>query len=126
MQVVTGTVVHGKALGRTVGMPTANLDVEQKQLPDAGVYATRLVCKDRVLDSVTNIGRRPSVDNDQKITVETFILDFDENIYGEHVTLEIYKFLRPVMKFHNLEEVKEQVRKDVLNARDYFRVTLEK
>lgn len=126
MQVVTGTVVHGKGLGRTVGMPTANLDVEQKHLPKPGVYATRLVCKNRVLDSVTNIGTRPSVDNDHRITVETFILDFDEDIYGEHVALEIYKFLRPVMKFCNLKEVQEQVEKDVISARIYFAESLKK
>lgn len=116
-----GEVVHGKALGRTVGMPTANLSIAHEKLPGSGVYATRIEIEERRFDSITNIGRRPSVDQDEEITVETYIFDFDEEIYGQIVKLEVLTFLRPVMKFESLEEVHEQVEKDILEAKAYFR-----
>ena len=118
--VLKGEVVHGKALGRTVGMPTANLCIEEK-LPESGVYATRIVIDERVFDSITNIGKRPSVDQDDNVTVETYIFDFDEDIYGQTVKLEVCKFIRPVMQFQNLEEVQKQVEKDILEAKSYFK-----
>lgn len=120
MMILHGEVVHGKALGRTVGMPTANLQVEGECLPEAGVYATRVKIRGKNYGSVTNIGRRPSVDEDCQITVESFILNFHEDIYGEQIELEIVKFLRPIQKFQSLEEVSEQVRKDIVNAKQYI------
>lgn len=118
--VLKGKIVHGKGLGRTVGMPTANLSVEEQDLPEAGVYATKIEIGGKTYGSVTNIGKRPSVDQEQTITVETYIFEFHENIYGEEVTLEILKFLRPVQKFQNLEEVHEQVKKDIEEAKKYI------
>jgi len=118
--VLTGKIVHGKGLGKTVGMPTANLCVPEEILPEAGVYATRVRFDERVFDSVTNIGRRPSVDHEKHITVETYIFDFDENIYGETLELEVIRFLRPVKKFQNLEEVHEQVKRDIEEAKKYL------
>lgn len=117
---LTGKVVHGKGLGRTVGMPTANLHVESGELPAAGVYATGIRIGTRTFDSVTNIGTRPSVDRSPDVTVETYIFDFDEEIYGENVTLEVLKFLRPIQQFHNLEEVREQVKKDIERAKKHL------
>lgn len=117
---LTGEVVHGKALGRTVGMPTANLHITSGKLPATGVYATRIKIDDKVYDSVTNIGRRPSVDADKQITVETYIFDYHENIYGKNVVLEVKEFLRPVKKFRNLEEVHEQVERDIAEAKKYL------
>ena len=112
--ILTGKIVHGKGLGRTVGMPTANLEfVNIDLLPEEGVYATRIFVNGQWFHSVTNIGRRPTIDSEESITVETYILDFDEDIYGETVQLEICKFLRPVHRFENLEEVHEQVKKDI-------------
>ena len=119
--ILEGKIVHGKALGRTVGMPTANLCIENQALPQAGVYATRIKIGEETFYSVTNIGKRPTVDQDENVTVETYILDFDKNIYGETVLLEVCKFLRPVQKFKNLEDVHEQVKKDVLKAKIYFK-----
>ena len=119
--VIQGKVVHGKALGRTVGMPTANLSVQKELLPEPGVYATRIRVDEVVYDSVTNIGRRPSVDEEREITVETYILNFHQNIYGKTVELEIHKKIRPVQKFDNLEAVQKQVMKDVSEAEQYFK-----
>lgn len=110
--------MHGKALGRTVGMPTANIEIcDESLLPECGVYATRIWIGDKVYQAVTNIGLRPTVDCDQCVTVEAHILDFQEDIYGENVELEVCKFLRPVQKFKSLEEVHAQVEKDIKEAK---------
>lgn len=116
--ILTGKIVHGKGLGRTVGMPTANLQVaDGSMLPENGVYATRILIDDKAYQAVTNIGLRPTVDCDRCVTVEAHILDFDGDIYGENVVLEVHKFLRPVQKFGSLEEVHAQVEKDIKEAR---------
>ena len=112
-----GKVVHGKGLGRTVGMPTANLHVEEGKLPPVGVYAARVRVKGKIYCSVTNVGLRPSVDQDQKLTVESFILDFNEDIYGEQIEVEFVKYLRGIHKFPDLEAVSKQVQKDIEEAR---------
>ena len=70
---------------------------------------------------MTNIGRRPTVDNEEKITIETNILDFDRDIYGEYMTLRIMSYLRPIRKMNSLEEVKEQVEKDKMKAIRLFK-----
>lgn len=125
--ILTGKIIHGKGLGRTVGMPTANLRfVDMDLLPEEGVYATRIFVNGGWFHSVTNIGRRPTVDSEESITVETYILDFDEDIYGETVELEVRKFLRPIQKFENLEEVHEQVKKDIEQVKNYLDIVLTK
>lgn len=118
--ILSGKVVHGKALGRTVGMPTANLCIEKGTIPEDGVYATRISIKGKSYISVTNIGRRPTVDKESYITVETHIIDFDQEIYGEQAELEVHKFLRPVQKFESLQAVQKQVQIDVETAKIYF------
>ena len=119
--VLTGKVIHGKALGRTVGMPTANIEVTNKNLlPESGVYATRIKVGDETYLAVTNIGLRPTVDNEQQVTVEAHILDFDQDIYGQAVELEVHKFLRPIQKFGSLEEVQQQVKRDIEEAKQWL------
>jgi riboflavin kinase/FMN adenylyltransferase len=119
--IVTGEVVHGKNLGKTVGMPTANLGVDGATLGiPCGVYASLITVKGETYIGLTNLGSRPTVDNHPGIIVETYILDFDQDIYGEIVTLEIRYFIRDIRKFHSLEAVKNQVQKDIDKAREYF------
>ncbi len=118
--ILKGKIVHGKALGRTVGMPTANLCIEEGNVPDTGVYATEIMIGGESFISVTNIGARPSVDSETHITIETYIMDFDEDIYGEDVILKVYRYLRPVMQFANLQEVQKQVQIDMQTAKKYF------
>ena len=99
-------------------MPTANIEVTDKSLlPECGVYATRIRVGNEMYLAVTNIGLRPTVDNEQQVTVEAHILDFEDDIYGENVVLEVHKFLRPIQKFGSLEEVQEQVKKDIEEAK---------
>lgn len=117
-----GTVVHGKGNGRKVGMPTANLKVEKGLLPAFGVYASRVTVGGKSYVGVTNIGLRPSVDRESRITVETWILDFDRMIYGEKLSLDLVAFLRPTRKMQGLGEVKKQVDKDARSAREIVRL----
>ena len=117
--ILTGEVVHGKGLGRTVGMPTANLLVMEGELPEAGVYAGRVEVEGNQYKAVTNIGNRPSVDCDQQVTVESFIMDFEGDLYGKQMKLELVKYLRAVQKFSGLEGVLEQVKKDIAEAKKY-------
>lgn len=119
---ITGIVVHGKGRGHTVGMPTANLQPkEMASWPACGVYATRVRLRGRTYMGVTNVGTRPSVDNFEYTTIETFILDFGDLIYGEQMDLEFCMFLRPIHKFASLDDVKRQVEADSITTREFFR-----
>lgn len=116
-----GQVMHGKALGRTVGMPTANLGFcKAKQLPAYGVFGTLSEIDGKNVKGLTNIGQRPSVDNYNYVTIETFLLDFSGDLYDKTIALEICAFIRGVKKFNNLDEVKAQVNKDIESIRAYL------
>lgn len=116
-----GKVMHGKALGRTVGMPTANLGFNEfKLLPAFGVYGTLSEIEGKNIKGLTNIGKRPSVDNYNYVTIETFLLDFSGDLYDKTISLEIHAYIRGVKKFNNLEEVKSQVNKDLESIRAYL------
>lgn len=119
--VVKGEVVHGKALGRTVGKPTANLKAEKDAvIPPSGVYASIGIIDGKRYKAVTNVGTRPSVDNDNRVTIETFFLELNEDLYGKEITLEFLGFIRPTIKFDNLEQVSEQIQKDIEVAYSIF------
>ncbi len=114
---ITGTIVHGKGLGRTVGMPTANLQPDRDSvIPSEGVYASRVYLPEGVFIGVTNIGARPTVDNDRRFTIETNIHGFDKDIYGERMTLSVMYFLRSAHRMKDLGEVRDQVRRDMAEA----------
>lgn len=126
-QLLTGHVVHGKALGRTVGMPTANLQPDEgSMLPPEGVYATLAYVKDEMYLSVTNIGTRPSVDASAIKTVESFLIDFEGDLYGAALRLELLEKIRDIMKMSSLEEVQRQVQKDIASAKDIFKRKFQK
>ncbi|MDD7202184.1 MAG: riboflavin kinase [Sphaerochaetaceae bacterium] len=112
----TGVVVHGRGLGRTVGMPTANI-APPECLPDLGVYASRVLVNNHWHMGVTNIGYRPSVDERREITFETHILDFSGDLYGMVITVRLCAFLRPTLQLHSLHAVKVQVSQDIQMAR---------
>lgn len=116
-----GKVVHGKALGRTVGMPTANLKIYgTKRRPPNGVYATRTWIEGRSYPGVTNVGLRPSVDDLPEITIETMLADFDRDIYGEKLITEFPLYIREIRKFDGVGAVWQQVQKDMGKALEYF------
>jgi riboflavin kinase/FMN adenylyltransferase len=116
-----GSIIHGKALGRKFGMPTANLRLpENKIIPKHGVYATLTNIDGEWIKGLTNIGRRPSVDNQTHVSIETYLLDFSEDIYGKEVCLQLHYYIRGVKKFNNLEEVTQQVKLDLITAKNWF------
>lgn len=115
-----GRIVPGKRLGRTLGFPTANLEVsEYKFVPRHGVYAASARLDDgRVFRSVVNIGVQPSV-SAEKLRIEAHLLQFSEDLYGQHFSLDLLEFLRPEKKFDSLEALSKQIALDVALAADY-------
>lgn len=109
---IMGRVGHGNELGRKMNMPTANLRVEKdKKLLPFGVYATKVRIQGKEYKSVTNIGKKPTV-GEYAAGVETYIMDFRENIYGENIQVFFYEFIRPEKKFNSMEELQRQLEKD--------------
>ncbi len=120
---ITGEVAGGKKLGRTLGYPTINVDYDvRKKLPKYGVYASRVLIHAsgnkensdiREFRGITNIGIRPSVDDGDRVTIETFIYDFNEDIYGSFVEVIPEKFIREERRFAGLDELTEQISHDI-------------
>ncbi|NLV49153.1 MAG: bifunctional riboflavin kinase/FAD synthetase [Clostridiales bacterium] len=120
---LTDTVSSGHRLGSEMGTPTINLHFPEGVLiPRFGVYATRVFIQgdDKDRFAVTNIGVRPTVSGDGVVSVESYILDFNKDIYGKKVRLEFYDFLRPERKFSGVEELKRQILTDAGRVREYF------
>jgi len=118
--ILTGRVLHGKKLGRTLGVPTANLQIPAGiTVPKFGVYACRTCIGGKSYPAVANVGTRPTVSGDS-ITVEPWILDFEGDLYGQTIRLEFYRFLRPEIKFSDLTALKQQICHDAEQTRRYF------
>lgn len=118
--ILSGTVVTGRKLGRTLGIPTANLSIPEEvvKLP-FGVYACKAEAEGNTYIAVTNIGNRPTVGG-HRITVEPWLLGFDGDLYGKHLTLSFHSFLRPEQKFPSLEALKEEIQKNAIETRKFF------
>ena len=120
---LTGTVIHGKALGRRLGIPTANLRLgEGLVVPRFGVYACRVILDGAAHPAVTNIGTRPTVEGTD-VTVETWILDYTGDLYGREITLEFCRFLRPEMKYPSLEALRDQIQQSAEETRRFLQTT---
>lgn len=121
---LTNRVAHGKKIGTTtLGFPTVNLLIPQGVIvPAYGVYATRVWFDGQCRCAVTNVGVRPTVeDNDGHVTVEGFILDFDGDLYGHEIRMEFYKYLRPEQKFASMQALADEISHNAQQTRDYFR-----
>ncbi|MFA7056835.1 MAG: bifunctional riboflavin kinase/FAD synthetase [Candidatus Cloacimonadales bacterium] len=114
-----GVVTEGRKLGRTLGYPTINLSpIEPYQLtPPAGIYLSQTITNIGTYYSVTNIGHNPTVSNNLDIKIESFILDFDQTIYGLEIETRVIKKIREEQKFASLEELKAAIANDVLTAK---------
>ena len=113
---VMGTVVHGRQLGRTLGFPTVNLmPPADKLLPPNGVYRSEVECSSGVFKGLTNVGVKPTVEHGDHppMSVETYIYDFSEDIYDSFITVRLLTFERPEQKFADVEELKEQLQRDI-------------
>ena len=117
---LTGTVEPGRQIGRTIGIPTANLLLapELNSLK-RGVYACKAFAEGKEYLAVTNVGTRPTV-NSQRVKAEPWLLDFSGDLYGKTLRLEFYKFLRPEEKFPSLEHLKAEIQKNAAQTRDFF------
>ncbi len=118
---ILGTVEEGKRLGRTMGFPTANLSAHSEQFPPNGVYAAEGVLDGKMVRGVVNLGVRPTVEADAAQRVLEFhLFDFDRELYGEDIELRFLLYLRPERKFENLAALREQIARDVRDARQIF------
>lgn len=119
--ILSGSVIHGRQLGRTIGIPTANLALEPGLVqPKFGVYACTIVLDGKRYAAVTNVGTRPTVEGDS-VTVEPWILDFEGDLYGKHISLSFHKYLRPEQKYDSLEDLKKQIQKDAAQTRQLIK-----
>lgn len=117
---ISGTVVDGRKLGRTIGIPTANLAMAEGVIvPKFGVYAAKVYFDGAEHIAVVNIGKRPTV-NGHSVTVEPWILDFEGDLYGKNLHLELYAYLREEKKFESLDELKLEIQKNAEQTKAYF------
>lgn len=114
-----GRVVYGRALGRTLGVPTANILLPHKKLPTQGVFAVRARVRGQWLNGVANLGAKPTV-GDPRYWLETHFLNFSGNLYGERLGIELHKRLRDIVTFDNLNQLKAQLKLDVEAAQAFF------
>lgn len=118
---ISGIVQHGSDRGARIGLPTANLDHwMKKKLPRVGVYATRVIYQKKIYIGITNIGYRPTFENQDIPNIETHLLDFCENLYGKILTLQFIQKLRDEQKFSGIEAFLAQIEKDKETARKIF------
>ena len=118
---VSDTVVHGYERGRRMGIPTINFPIPSGVIvPRYGVYATRAWLPDGPCPAITNVGVRPTFRQDGHVTVETNLLDFDGQLYGAQVRVDLLAFLRDEERFSGQEALAEQIGRDIAAARRYF------
>ena len=116
-----GKVVHGRGIGKLVGSPTANLEILSKDNPPIlGVYASSVCWNEKTYYAVTHIGKRPTIDNDENISIEVHLLNFNQDIYGEKLLVELYTKLREPQKFSDLSALLNQIRRDCIATREFF------
>ena len=118
---LTGTVQHGKRLGRTLGFPTMNIEPEEKKiLPRFGVYACRVKIDGKWYHGVGNAGIKPTVTDEHRRLLEVFVYGFEGDAYGKEITAQFCGFERPEIKFGSVEELKDQVMKDMKYGEEFF------
>src|SRR6056300_244290 len=112
----SGKVVYGQRLGRTIGVPTANLWIPKQRLPIAGVYAVKCLLAGESFNGIANMGIRPTVDGSKPV-LEIHLFNFNESIYGQRLTVEFKNKLRDEKKFDNIDLLKEQILQDISQAK---------
>ena len=118
---VEGVIIRGKRRGHTIGFPTANLKPHNRVIPRYGVYATSTLVDGTWRKSITNIGVRPTFEKDVEPSIETYIFDFDEELYGDVLRVRFLHRIRDERKFNGIEELKAQIERDTRRALNYFR-----
>lgn len=118
---VEGVIIRGNRRGHTIGFPTANLKPHNRVIPKFGVYASATLVEGAWRRSITNIGVRPTFENDAEPSIETYIFDFDGELYGDVLRVRFLHRIRDERKFNGIEELKAQIEKDSARALNYFR-----
>ncbi|MBR1443351.1 MAG: bifunctional riboflavin kinase/FAD synthetase [Firmicutes bacterium] len=117
---IIGNVAQGKKIGRKIGFPTANLvEGDEKLLPPDGVYVTKTQIGDKIYNSMTNIGKNPTLNGTER-TVETHLFNFKDDIYGEKIKVMFLQWLRDDVKFENIEQLESQLHEDMKNVKSIF------
>lgn len=118
---MSGVVEHGRRLGRTLGFPTMNIEPrEHKILPRFGVYACRVQIDGKWYDAIGNVGIKPTVTNEHKRLLEVFVFGYEGDTYGKEIRVQFCTFERPETKFDSVEELKNQVMRDIRFGEEYF------
>ena len=121
---VTGEVVHGNHLGRTFGMPTINqIPAGEKLRPPNGVYTAAVEIDGKTYRGVSNVGYKPTIEGDYPKGVETYIFDFDRDLYGKTLDVQLFRYQRAERKFASVEALKAQLAKDAEESRRFFEVS---
>ena len=119
---IKSEILHGKKLGRRIGMPTINMILpEHKLLPPNGVYVTEVLVDGKTYMGVTNIGCKPTVSEEKILGVETYIDNFSQDLYGEKIVVSFLEFIRPEMKFSSIDELKAQMESDISVAKKCYK-----
>lgn len=118
---VEGVIERGARRGHTIGFPTANLRPANRVIPKFGVYATATLIDGTWRRSITNIGVRPTFENDADPSIESYIFDFDGDLYGDVLRVRFLHRIRDERKFNGIDELKAQIEKDSKTAQNYFR-----
>ena len=118
---VEGVIIRGNRRGHTIGFPTANLKPHNRVIPRYGVYATASLIDGTWRKSITNIGVRPTFENDADPSIESYIFDFDGDLYGDVLRVRFLHRIRDERKFNGIDELKAQIERDTRRARNYFR-----
>ena len=120
---ITGEVIHGDKRGRTIGFPTANINIKDEYIiPPLGVYAVRMRVYSDWYYGVCNVGYKPTFNKEsKKLSVEVHLFDFDQDIYGQEVVIEWHLYLRKEQKFSGIEQLVTQIEKDKQQTIDYFK-----
>lgn len=117
---VEGQIIHGLKRGRTIGFPTANLHPHNRVIPKFGVYATATLIDGKWRRSITNVGIRPTFEDDQNPSIESYVFDFDGDLYGDVLRVRFLHRIRDERKFNGIEELKAQIHRDTQTALKYF------
>src|SRR5436190_961377 len=117
---VEGVIIRGNRRGHTIGFPTANLKPHNRVIPRFGVYATATLIDGTWRRSITNIGVRPTFENTTEPSIETYIFDFDSELYGDALRVRFLHRIRDERKFNGIDELRAQIEKDTRRARNYF------
>lgn len=120
-----GMVVSGQQRGRQIGFPTANLQLSENYvIPKKGVYAVEVEIKGKRYAGMCNIGHNPTFNFNDQVSIETYILDFSDDIYGKEMTLDFYEYLREEKRFGSIAELMKQLEEDYQYVRSYFKLNL--